>query len=510
MAFPTTVDPLVDTVTVVHASQVLGPQRITVGPTLYNVKSDQYGALGDGSTDDTNAIQAALNACRTAGGGIVYFPAGTYMLSIAARTGGFSGNACAVMYGPNSIIRGAGRGSTTFRLLANTLGTVGTGSNNASMFSPWNVSQEQIAFEDFTFDGNGGNQTDQMSGLYLLRQRGVKVHRVRGQDFRGTSNTGGSTETFIYYGSGGADYSFIDCDAIQTAGTVSNGFANNGCTNIFHTNCRAINIGTASSLGFGFNTGTSGGSSRQVHHTACEAYLCGVQGYHIDSANCQNIIYSGSIAGGIASDVTTGQQYPFTSGQSLGNQFGFACLVAATNVLYDHCIAYGNSSTGFEIRAGTGLSFVGCTSRANGGAGINFNTGAPVANVIGGDYSGNTAFGIGMGSTTIAGNIRVSGGPTMTGNGTGPLVVAGTSYTPGGNVAAPSVPATTIALTNPFGYDADVYVSPGASTCAVSIAGQATGITLASSGVGQIFRVPAKESITLTYTSAPTWKWFID
>lgn len=39
-----------------------------------------YGAKGDGVTDDASAIQSALTACNTAGGGIVYFPEGTYLL----------------------------------------------------------------------------------------------------------------------------------------------------------------------------------------------------------------------------------------------------------------------------------------------------------------------------------------------------------------------------------------------------------------------------------------------
>lgn len=47
--------------------------------TVFNVKA--FGALGDGATDDTAAVQAAINACNTAGGGAVYFPAGTYMLT---------------------------------------------------------------------------------------------------------------------------------------------------------------------------------------------------------------------------------------------------------------------------------------------------------------------------------------------------------------------------------------------------------------------------------------------
>jgi len=44
-----------------------------------NVKDPTYGATGNGTTDDTTAIQAAINACL--GGGIVFFPQGTYLIS---------------------------------------------------------------------------------------------------------------------------------------------------------------------------------------------------------------------------------------------------------------------------------------------------------------------------------------------------------------------------------------------------------------------------------------------
>jgi parallel beta-helix repeat protein len=45
----------------------------------YNVK--RYGALGDGSTDDTDTIQDAINAAEAAGGGMVYFPKGEYIIT---------------------------------------------------------------------------------------------------------------------------------------------------------------------------------------------------------------------------------------------------------------------------------------------------------------------------------------------------------------------------------------------------------------------------------------------
>ncbi len=46
-------------------------------PSGFNVKD--YGAAGDGKTLDTAAINKTIDACSKAGGGTVYFPAGTYL-----------------------------------------------------------------------------------------------------------------------------------------------------------------------------------------------------------------------------------------------------------------------------------------------------------------------------------------------------------------------------------------------------------------------------------------------
>jgi len=48
---------------------------------FYNVKSPEYGAVGDGVANDTTAIQNAMNAAGAAGGGIVFFPEGTYRVT---------------------------------------------------------------------------------------------------------------------------------------------------------------------------------------------------------------------------------------------------------------------------------------------------------------------------------------------------------------------------------------------------------------------------------------------
>ncbi len=48
---------------------------------IFNVKT--YGALGNGTANDTSAVNAAVNAASLVGGGIVYFPPGTYRLTAA-------------------------------------------------------------------------------------------------------------------------------------------------------------------------------------------------------------------------------------------------------------------------------------------------------------------------------------------------------------------------------------------------------------------------------------------
>jgi polygalacturonase len=49
----------------------------TASAKVFDVR--QYGAAGDGKTLDTEAIQKALDECGNTGGGIVLFPAGTYL-----------------------------------------------------------------------------------------------------------------------------------------------------------------------------------------------------------------------------------------------------------------------------------------------------------------------------------------------------------------------------------------------------------------------------------------------
>ena len=78
-----------------------GPSLVSVVRTAYEKMSDfisvkDFGAVGDGATDDTAAIQNALNYMGALGGGTVYFPPGQYVHALVN-----------VDY-DNTIIQGAG------------------------------------------------------------------------------------------------------------------------------------------------------------------------------------------------------------------------------------------------------------------------------------------------------------------------------------------------------------------------------------------------------------------
>jgi hypothetical protein len=118
----------------------------------------QYGAKGDGTTDDSSAISSALSAISSTGG-TLFFPPGTYI----------TGNQTLL---PNVHIVGAGLGNTTIKLKngANTdLFSAQTGSINLSAAANSGSAGTLLNFSirDLTLDGNKANQTSGTS--YPLR-----------------------------------------------------------------------------------------------------------------------------------------------------------------------------------------------------------------------------------------------------------------------------------------------------------------------------------------------------
>ncbi|MGW2713244.1 glycosyl hydrolase family 28-related protein, partial [Streptomyces sp. NPDC001356] len=59
-----------------HPAALAAPRTAARAATEYDVRD--YGAKGDGSANDSPAIDKAITAANAAGGGTVRFPAGTY------------------------------------------------------------------------------------------------------------------------------------------------------------------------------------------------------------------------------------------------------------------------------------------------------------------------------------------------------------------------------------------------------------------------------------------------
>ena len=139
----------------------LDSARAGAGPT--NVKS--FGAVGDGVSDDTAAIQAALDHVESIGGGAIYIPEGRYLISSYLTVH------------PMMLIRGAGRrasrivsahtgggGATAGEDLRNGSGLVTSSPINSS--TPLYVMLEDIAIENSNAANVGAAYYD-TGGTYI-------------------------------------------------------------------------------------------------------------------------------------------------------------------------------------------------------------------------------------------------------------------------------------------------------------------------------------------------------
>lgn len=94
-----------------------------------------YGATGDGTTDDTIAINSAIAALNAAGHGVLYFPAGTYKTTAALTT-----------ITASCTIRGDGAGDLQAQNAASTITTTATAAHTLTLTGDGTL-VENLAFE---------------------------------------------------------------------------------------------------------------------------------------------------------------------------------------------------------------------------------------------------------------------------------------------------------------------------------------------------------------------------
>jgi polygalacturonase len=127
----------------------------------------KYGAKGDGSTDNTNAFKAAIDACNAAGGGHVIVPSGTYVTGAvylksnvdlhlnSGSTLKFSGTASRY---PTVLTRFEGiecmnRSPMIYAYKERNIALTGSGTLDASGTSSWNKGNDRAWLESLIKDG---------------------------------------------------------------------------------------------------------------------------------------------------------------------------------------------------------------------------------------------------------------------------------------------------------------------------------------------------------------------
>ncbi len=150
-----------------------GGGTVVASPGTLNVQS--YGATGDGTTDDTAAIQAAVTAA-VSDHAILFFPAGTYKMTSAIALSGVNG----------LIVRGVGAASVLHA----------TGYNGQHFtFSDCSA----IHIEDLSFTGDGINAPNSVGGLYfeIVNNDNNPYHVFRNLNFTGITADGIAISTPI-------------------------------------------------------------------------------------------------------------------------------------------------------------------------------------------------------------------------------------------------------------------------------------------------------------------------
>jgi len=120
-----------------------------------SVSVKDFGAVGDGATDDTTEIQAAIDAVSAGVGGELYFPAGTYIMN----------GATGLTLKTGVMIKGDGMGLTTIK-------------NNTDSWRYVFLCTEgdNVGFESLTIDGNWPTREPVTVDIDGLRGEGIVIN----------------------------------------------------------------------------------------------------------------------------------------------------------------------------------------------------------------------------------------------------------------------------------------------------------------------------------------------
>lgn len=262
------------------------------GSHVFNVKA--YGALGDGTTNDTTNIQSAITAAQTSGG-TVYFPQGNYSITGLTVTAS------------NVTIRGAGAGATTLTM---------RNSSNAPAIAVSGTGTVNVFISDLKIEGNKANQTSAGFGIRFNTPWSTTdtQHLVQNVDVWNTQ------DSCIYI---------------------------TGDTRVV----RMFNVRAKTGAWVGFNLE---GSDHMI--TNCIADFCAADGFLITGGNNQFIgckaFYCDSFFSGYAGIRITGQRNFLSQCEAQDNYEHGIVLTAGSNSTLSNCIADSNGRGGVGTFSG--------------------------------------------------------------------------------------------------------------------------------------------------------------
>jgi hypothetical protein len=381
------------------------------------VSVKDFGAKGDGVTDDSAAIQKAVD--ETAGDGrTVFLPAGVYMLQKA------------VHMRDGLTMKGAGRFVTILRLMPSSNGPI-------LETQVKNQFDEDLTLMDVTLDGDAGN-TEQTGGsvalLHTYNIRRWHVARCRimrgrgyGAGLQGNPNTGNGPQEDIYF----ADCEFDENHYGGVEGTGSIDIKS--CKRFTMVNC------TVRKDGVGFDVRAHFATYINCHARECEFGFVLRQTDNLAGSTEDEAYFT--VIGGSAEDCGAGIAIAHNNNQETDKGYTHVTVIGfnARNNIHgigtsnptppntDNAIALSvlggqfsdNEGYGLGISTSRNFTASGAVCRKN-SYGINLRD-TENASISGCDLSDNENWGIGMEEEVLPTNRVAAVGNTVMGNGAGAI-----------------------------------------------------------------------------------------